>query len=510
MSSTHHHRKRKRAPSSATASDNVINPLSHTPDTLKQFARAGYPANHPLPSEAYPGFPHRGPNHNQHRQAYRWRHRAGPVEKEDGDDDDDDGSEEEKPGYRSSAASDGDDEMFTDYTSGDGGMGQTTTDAKTETEPEVAGDAVLPGERVRRQQERQRRKGEADHIDHKARAYQSRVGCLAAVVRRCLAEGDIPTAKRAFGLLARAKVKGRKVDLRYQRFWEMGAEVLMREGETSAVGGGVGKGNGTGAGTRDGDEEAVEDEDEDARLAREAENLGRLKGYYEYLIQQYPISKQHPNSTNSVLDFQVALFSAEMEGAYATHRRGLERLERGGEEDGDGDAMDIDDEEPMDYQPHDDYDRREREEGMLLPDDEEPLRGLSRREIKRREKEDGLRLAALQRMLDIAQRVDTVMETLPFSRDYELLRLRAMIALYIGDLSVPPTPRSKVEDTEGKRLRSEQRRKARGFLRKIKEGGGALKEHDEWLLESLPSDDEGDDDEEDGGAGLPMFSSMGR
>ncbi|KXX82129.1 RNA polymerase I-specific transcription initiation factor rrn11 [Madurella mycetomatis] len=501
MSSTHHHRKRKRAPSLATASDKVINPLSHTPDTLKQFTRAGYPVDHPLPSEAYPGFPHRGPNHNQHRQAYRWRNRAGPVEKEDGDGE----SEEEKPDYRFSAASDGDNEMFTDYTSGDGGAGQITTDAETETEPELAEHGIPQGEGARQQQEWQRRKGE---IDHKARAYQSRVGCLAAVVRRCLAEGDIPTAKRAFGLLARARVKGRKVDLRYQRFWEMGAEVLMREGEASGVGG-VSKGTraGIGAGSRDGDgEEAVDDEDEDARLARETENLSRLKGYYEYLIQQYPFSKQHPNSTNSVLDFQVALFSAEMESAYTTHRRGLEGLERGGE---DGDAMDVDDDEPMDYQPPDDHDHREREEGMLLPDDEEHLRGLSRREIRRREKEDGLRLAALQRMLDIAQRVDTVMETLPFSRDHELLRLRAMIALYIGDLSVPPTPRSKVEDTEGKRLRSEQRRKARGFLRKIKEGGGVLKEHDEWLLESLPSDEEGDNYEEDGGAGLPMFSSMG-
>ncbi|GAB1318791.1 RNA polymerase I-specific transcription initiation factor rrn11 [Madurella fahalii] len=501
MSTIHYDRKRKRAPSSsATTSDKVINPLSHTPDTLKQFARAGYPAEQPLPSEIYPGFPHRGPNHNQNRQAYRWRNRVGPIKKEDEDDGNENGNEDEKPAYRSSAASDGDDEMFTDYTSGD--LGQTTTDAETEPEPELAEDdgreGVSQGKRMKQQQQRKAQ------VDRKAKNYQSRIGCLAAIIRRCLAEGDIPTAKRAFGMLARAKVRGRKVDLRYQRFWEMGAEILMREGEASSVR--LGSGRGDWGGDED---DGADEEDENARLAREAENLGRLKGYYEYLIQQYPFSKQHPNSTNSVLDFQVALFSSEVEAVYAAHRRGLKRLERGEGEDGDEDVMDVDDDEPMDYQPHDDDGHQGRKEELLLPDDgEDHLRGLSRQEIRRREREESLRLAALQRMLDIAQRMDTVMETVPFSRDHELLRLRAMVALYIGDLFVPPAPRSKMEDTESKRSRGEQRRKARGFLRRIKESGGVLKEHDECLLESLPSDEEGEDGEEDEGSGLPMFSSM--
>jgi hypothetical protein len=109
--------------------------------------------------------------------------------------------------------------------------------------------------------------------------------------------------------------------------------------------------------------------------------------------------------------------------------------------------------------------------------------------------------------------MDTVMETMPFSRDPELLRLRAMVALYTGDLYVPAAPRSAAEEKESMKARAGQRAKARDFLRRIKEGGGELKDHDEMLLESLATDEEEEDDEdeegEEGGSVLPMFSSMG-
>jgi hypothetical protein len=241
-----------------------------------------------------------------------------------------------------------------------------------------------------------------------------------------------------------------------------------------------------------------EEEDEEAK----AERLARLKAYYEYLIQQYPYSKQHAGSVNSVLDFQVALFSAEMEGAHAAHKRGLARLQRGDsweEESG----MDVD--EPVDYG------LDGLGEGEQVDDQSEAkhhhLRDLSRRELKLRDKENDLRLEALRRMTDISQRMDMVMETIPFSRDHELLRLRAMVALYTGDLHMRPAPRSPPEDREDRRARAGQREKAKVLLRQIKTTGGGLRDHDERLLETLESDD--DDDTEDGDRSvLPMFSSM--
>ncbi|KAL2021931.1 hypothetical protein VTK56DRAFT_6350 [Thermocarpiscus australiensis] len=494
-----HHRKRKRA---ASASDKVINPLSHTPATLKQFARAGYPTDAPLPSKAYPGFPHRAPGRqNRRKKKQAARHdESGDVESEGG------------ASYKSSGASDGggdaiddadlaagiDQDMIDTFTSAEESETHTHPVTVTETETETDGTDSANRRRRRSRKDEAAQQPHPHPHDPRAQAYRARVGCLAAVVRRCLAEGDVATAKRAFGLLARARVYGRRVDLRYEGYWEMGAEVLVREGRRGGAGRrreGEGEGEDEdGIGEGEGEEE--EEEEEEHRLAR-------LKTYYEYLIQQYPFSKQHPNSTNSVLDFQVALFSAEMEAAYAAHRQGLERLQRGKGAEGVVDEMDVDESElPLeDHHGDNGWDDEGREA-------EDHLRGVSRREIRLREQENSLRLAALQRMVDVARRMDTVMETVPFSRDHELLRLRAMVALYIGDLQVPPAPRSELEDRESKRERARQRGKAKNFLRRIKEGGGELKDHDERLLASLVSDEEGEEEGEEG-LGLPMFSSLG-
>ncbi|KAK4126357.1 hypothetical protein N657DRAFT_305331 [Parathielavia appendiculata] len=487
--------KRKRAPSDA-----VINPLSHTPDTLKQFAVAGYPAEQPLPSKAfYPGFPHRPPRPKT--KGPKKLGCSGPADADANADYPGSSSSARalqgtpRGGSQSGAASDADVETNGEDGEEDTETGWWTTDFD-DTEDDNSSRLTVSGERKRSKSSRKegsKGKGKnAAGFDRRAHAYRARVGCLAAVVRRCLAEGDIGTAKRAFGLLARAKVYGRNVDLRWERYWEMGAEVLMREGE---------------APSDRVDQEGVDEEGDGAedggvewhgeREVQEGEErLARLKAYYGYLIQQYPYSKQQPASANSVLDFQVAMFSAEMEAAYAAHKRGLESLQRdGGWED------DMDVEEPMDY------DLDDGQEGAGDGKTRDDLRGLSRRELRLRGKEDDLRLAALRRMVDVAQRMDTVMEMVPFSRDHELLRLRAMVALYMGDLYVPPAPRPASEDRDSRRARAGQRAKAKGLLRRIKEGGRELKDHDEALLESLASDDDRDEEDEDTSV-LPMFSSL--
>ncbi|KAK3306619.1 uncharacterized protein B0T15DRAFT_552560 [Chaetomium strumarium] len=499
--------KRKRAPS-----DTVINPLSHTPDTLRQFCLAGYPADEPLPSKAYPGFPHRPPRHQRKqknrkssRRSRGRRSSSGLVADQASDADVDTG-----PEWEATTTTDDDDD------DNDGGGGPATAET-TSTHPSNPTITTTTTATTNTTQ----------GISRKARAYHARVGWLAAVVRRCLAEGDIATAKRAFGLLARAKVEGQRVDLRWDRYWEMGAEILMREGEEVVVarsgkkrnprpsGEGVTGEGGDGEGDGDGEDNdsSWRQEGGEEREKREEEKLERLKAYFEYLIREYPF-RRHLSASNrqSALEFQVALFSTEMEAAYASHRSGLERLQTSdGWEEGEEEEeamMDVD--EPMDYG-MDGHLTRENDDGaQLLPATEDHLRGLSRRELRLREKENDLRLSALRRMTDIAQRMDSVMETMPFSRDPELLRLRAMVALYTGDLCVPAAPRSAAEEKESKKARAGQRGKARDFLRRIQEGGGELKDHDAMLLESLATDEEEDEeDEEEGVSVLPMFSSMG-
>ncbi|KAL1838346.1 hypothetical protein VTJ49DRAFT_2777 [Mycothermus thermophilus] len=574
--SSHHRtnktkRKRKRASSASTAAtDAVINPLSHPPDTLRQFALAGYPADQPLPSRAYPGFPHRPPR------------LAWSVDEADEDENEPRGggasSESSRrprsraPGGPGEGASASDADVDTNAEDGDHDdddddgtttAGWQTTDAETDGQTTADESSSTPRRKV---------KGKSGTLDRRSQAYRTRVGALVAIVRRALAEGDIPTARRAFGLLARARVYGRRVDLRWGRIWEMGAEVLMREGEglrqrkggRGVLGGEEGI-NGEGLVKKEdsegedgvgGEQEVMEEEEEEEEEAAEA-RLGRLKAYYEYLIQQYPYTKQHAaRSGPSAVDFHVALFSTEMEAAHDAHRRGLEKLERGDDELDDDivedeneedvnawdrqenyndDAMDMDAPEPEDYY-HDlrlgsssdeDADARRSKKrhdrhrnalssfhGHDQPHLPPPPPTLSRRERRRLQREDELRRTALQRMASVAERMDTAMEAVPFSRDAEMLRLRAMVALYIADLSIPPST-GVYEVRSGRRERAKERRKARDLLRRIKDGGGKLQEHDVELLRSLEADDEEEDEqegenEEHGSqtAALPLFSSM--
>ncbi|KAK4145897.1 RNA polymerase I-specific transcription initiation factor rrn11 [Dichotomopilus funicola] len=470
-----HRGKRKRASSEA-----VINPLSHSPDTLRQFALAGYPIDRPLPSQAYPGFPHRAPRRTPVFRGPRHRRRRGPavdstggrVKTEEGGGD---GGAEEGRGE------DADTESAAFVSDTDGGdtdgwqtattAGTTTTDGET-----TDGDESQPRPRGRRPSQRD------PDIDHRARAYRRRVGWLTAIVQRSLAEGDVATAGRAFGLLARARVYGRKVDLRWERYWEMGAEVLMREGEL-----GNRAGVDDGGGVSEGGEEAGEQYEETEEV--HANRLARLKAYYQYLIQQYPYSKQHASSASSALDFHIALYSTEMEAAHAAYARGLERLQRedaswemGDDYEAGGTQADIDANMGVDMNTDE----------PLAHDHNDP-----------HNRERSLRQNTLQTMTELAQRMDTTLETVPYSRDPELLRLRAMVSLFLSDLHMPPSQAADKSRTGGMG-RGNERAKARGLLRRAKtlvEGaGGRFAEADERLLENLvEEEDDGDEGEDEDG-----------
>ncbi|KAK4193580.1 RNA polymerase I-specific transcription initiation factor rrn11 [Podospora australis] len=511
-------KKRKRA------KEGIINPLSHAPNTLRQFTLAGYPHESPLPSQLYPGFPHRPPP-NPRRLGLNNR----PLSVSGVSD-------------HTKSGDEGDDEIdlteqeTTDF---DDNLGQTTAEEATDYDTSASSTSS-----------RKKKRGglndgeDGTRKDRKAHEYHSQVGILVNTIRRCLTENDIPTAKRAFGLLVRAKVAGKKVDLRYERMWEMGAEIIMRKGEPVPLHSASTSSSlqqnpppqeeterqtefeqALAASENPGkDEQASEEEEEeetpDARLQREERNLASLKSYYEYLIQQHPFSKAHPQSTaRSILDFHCALFSAEIEGCYKAHKRGLERIEETPEDEfldhddsHDDRLMDID-EEPSHWNDSN-YDH----EGLLI-NSSPTTKAEAKKSARIREEKNEVRLAALRRLVEIAERMDSLMEANLFARDHELLRLRAMVALYMGDLQVPPEPRTAEEDRTAKRTRDRQRQKARELLENIKSRGGRLKEYDEELLldleeEEYDSDGEGEGDggEDEEGSGeetvLQMYSSL--
>ena len=529
--------KRKRALSTtsttystAPSSSIIINPLSHPPSTLKQFLPAGNSSDAPLPSSVYPDFPHRplpsSPTSSHSRAHSRSRSRS------------------RRDSFASATYnSDFDDDRTTD-------AGTATADEWT-TDPDSI--SVTSTGKPYSSSSRGTKRDPVRSAAKIHKVHQKRVGALVAIIQRCLAEGDITLARRAFGLLVRADINGRKVDLRFGGFWEMGAEVLMRAGEDREHNHPLLLYE---DGTQIGEEEEEEGEEGDSkerrerkRLLRAAKNRDQVRAYYETLINLHPWSRLHPNNMGA-LDFYPALFGFEMESCFAEHKYGVEELDRQPldpiHDDDDDDELPLEDRfgadaermeidefgqqsstlDPLRSSPPMGYAPGRLDAIQVHPlyrsEMEEDERRSRRPEVRLRREKDKLRLKALEQMKDVARRMDAVMENTPYNKDGEMLRLRAMVALYVGDLSVPVSAsqqedgvepggeeeadkwkshEEKIMEEEGRRAQKAERDRARALFMKMREmRGGELEEGDEWILELISGGDgeDGDGEEERG------------
>ncbi|KAK6948501.1 hypothetical protein Daesc_010268 [Daldinia eschscholtzii] len=342
-------------PSSRLPSDS-INPLSHTPDTLRQFAVAGLSPADETPSKTNPLFPHK-PLRPEGKES---RRRGTTTGKDDG-----------------SAA-----------------------------ENAAAGDTAS--------------KQHAERLKH--------LSTLTAILHRCLAEGDIQRAKRAFGLLVRTK----DVDIRQAGLWAIGSEILMRDGEN--------------------ERERGRERDKGLLFRRwgAAANIEKVKSYFETLIQQHPHDPHRPHLT-SALDFWPALFGievynvdAEMRAAALHLAQQQESREAEGEEEDGGDGYGYGLDADMAYPDETFESRRESAEG-------------ARREEMYAAR-DEIRLRALAAAEAIAKQMDQVMENAPYGAHRGLLRLRAHLALFVGDLCLP----ARLTDDDNSRGEEKRGKKGKG------------------------------------------------
>lgn len=400
--------KRKRSPSiySSRASSqqplphDTINPLSHNETTIKQLHVAGLTENDLLPATYIPGFPHR------------------PI----------------RPSPLLQSADHDESDEHSDARQSD------------------KDDASTQKQRRRRQQAARRGRD----------AQEQHVGVLTAVVLRSLDQNDIPRAKRAFGLLWRTQVRGQPVDLRRQGLWTLGAEVLMRDGETTAA--------------------------TPRRRWGATGNMPQLRAYLACLIRQYPYNRLHPTAISD-LDFYPVLFGCEVYDVWVEHKLGWERLEM--------DAETWSDE----FEMNDDDSSSSFEDQLRLPF----------RERRLREEKARRHVQALATVRGLAARMDALMENAPYNRSVEMLRLRGMVALFVGDLSMPPSPRTADEEEESKPVREEERAKAKVFFIKMRNHGGRVDGRiQRWMQDEDDDDAYGqDEDSEDGMfSSLPVFSSL--
>ncbi len=474
-------RKRKRSSQAGSVASSgvarlphdAIDPHSHGPSSRRQLHVAGLSHADRLPSDYVDDFPHR------------------PLPSGFGDDGSGTGDKgEEEPIDNGDSDSDDDDD------NADRSDGLATDKAESAGEGSAAAHAAKLHQSHHREA---RRRYNAKRLQ---RAFDQNVGVLAAIVQRGLQEAehgtiaaavapplqpDMPSAnadtpsipapvglaraKRAFGLLMRTEVQGKMVDLRRHYLWAMGAELLMREGEDeggNAVSAPLGSDGRTSSHNR-------------RRRWGAAANVPRVRAYYEDLIQQYPYNRLWPQSV-SALTFWPAMAGTEFYSIYAEARLVSGRLERGEweeeDEDEDGDDGDGDDEDDEGEKGEGDDEGENRvlwwARGLEVPGPQgqdhgrrHRFRWLRSHPVRRRL--ETARRVALGQVRDLARRMDTTMTDAPYATSPEMLRLRGMLALYMGDLAVATPPRTRTEAAEGRQQRTAERTRARARFERLLE-----------------------------------------
>jgi len=244
---------------------------------------------------------------------------------------------------------------------------------------------------------------------------------LTAVLQKCLMDGDIPRATRAFAMLIRTQFGGHAVDIRSSGYWGIGAELLVRSiNQTNTLA--------DGAEDSDGNEQRV-------KISRKKrwgtkDGLAKAKDYYEWLILEYPYKRQWDSAVTAI-DFWPAMLGCEIYGIQLEHTEDLQKIENEEERDSD-----------------DEDGESEHEEASQDDTGDDEFATLQKRKVWRRhrlrkkrwqQKED-VRRTALKASESLAARMDEMMNPPPFSDNHALLRLRGMVALYIADLSVSALP----------------------------------------------------------------------
>lgn len=256
---------------------------------------------------------------------------------------------------------------------------------------------------------------------------------LTSIVHTNLLKGDFVRAGRAWGMILRSERDGRPFDLKSYGRWAIGAEILLRRDSHIVASQHTPDRADSSIDGITRTENAVQD-------APSAEGFQVAKDYYERLILQYPYTREHAKTINS-LSFYPAMFGLWIYEASETSRCALARLVK--------DAYDADNDVSADDRPYDDDQREE----VLA--------------VKRTELESAQQIMA---------RLDELLIAPPWDRYMPLVQLRGMVGLWLSDLymsfAVSPQDQSdkRVQEAAG------ERKTARKYFQKVSDDGGNLPE----------------------------------
>jgi hypothetical protein len=228
-----------------------------------------------------------------------------------------------------------------------------------------------------------------DRTSERPSLRQTHLGVLSTMMHHCLLQGDYRRAGRAWGLILRTQIAGVPVDPRNHARWGIGAEILFRQSaqnrsnhsssldETKNV-----------DGEHDVSIEGTLFTQEGFELARE---------YYERLIVQHPNRKHLPHSVDD-RTFYPAMFSLWIYEVCESSRRKRMYVQ-----------LPASNDDPFD-------------EGNTMATEDAQASVAAIREEE------------LRQARQIAERMDQLVVSPPFDKHADLLQLRGMVGLWIGDL----------------------------------------------------------------------------
>lgn len=226
---------------------------------------------------------------------------------------------------------------------------------------------------------------------------------LTSILHRCLLEGDYIRAGRAWGLILREDFRGFPVDIRYEGRWGIGAEILLRKSKP---------------------EVSVESDTNDpAPLPFTKKGFAEAKEYYERLVLNHPYSRTAPHAV-SPLQFYPAMFGLWIYVAQKESNFARERISPDANVDDSLEEYSDDDSSSVDL----DRWRSNKRHALIAK----------------------IRTEELEQAHQIATRIDSLLGSPPYSDCSELLELRGMVSLWIGDLLVSSleSPLSQEDDDE--------------------------------------------------------------
>ncbi|MCJ1335569.1 hypothetical protein MMC09_000841 [Bachmanniomyces sp. S44760] len=248
---------------------------------------------------------------------------------------------------------------------------------------------------------------EIQHVKNKG-LRQQHIAVLTTVLHRCLLDGDYVRAGRAWGMLLRAEVNGHSFDVRVNRRWGIGAEVLLRRATPGVA-------NQSPYEDVQIDSAMSESSDDPqpqrvtASLPFSKDSIHKARSYYERLVLQHPVVRNAGKNAVNALHFYPAMFGLWIYSIEERHRIASENTYQSDEPANNRRGTFVE----------------SSSEGQATPP---PVDTQQYREDSRR--------ATRREVEDIAAQLGELLLSPLYSDDATLWRLKGMVELWIGDLCI--------------------------------------------------------------------------